>query len=83
MLGPFLYRLTYNAALIEDGMAAAADVDAGDNNSIGSIVFQAQRRALQIIERRLRRRKAGAVWGSFSRTIRNALSDYSVKLNYL
>ena len=72
-----------NGALIEDGMAAAADVGAGNNNSIDSIVFPAQRRALQIIERRLRRRKAGAVWGSFSRTTRNAMSDCSVRLDYL
>ena len=73
-----------NGALIEDSMAAADDVvGAGNNSSIDSIVFPAQRRALQIIERRLRRRKAGAIWGSFSRTIRNAWSDCSVRLNYL
>ena len=47
-------------------MAAADNVDAGkDNTSIDSIVVPIERRALQIIERGLRMRKAGAFWSIF------------------
>ena len=47
-------------------MAAADNVDAGkDNTSIDSIVVPVERRALQIIERGLRMRKAGAFWSIF------------------
>lgn len=47
-------------------MAAADNVDAGkDNTSIDSIVLSVERRALQIIERGLRMRKAGVFWNIF------------------
>ena len=64
-------------------MATDDDVGTNNDNSTDSIVLPDQKRALQIIERRLRMRKARTVWGSFSRTIRNTWSDCSVRLNYL
>lgn len=65
-------------------MAAADNVDAGkDNTSIDSIVLSVERRALQIIERGLRMRKAGVFW-NILRTIKMTWEDGSViRLNII
>ena len=73
-----------DAFLLEDGTADAADdVDVGNNdNNIDSIVLPAaERRIHQDLVRGQATIKAGVVWGSFSRTIKMAWNDCTVRLN--
>ena len=72
-----------DAFLLEDGTSAADDVGVGNHNSnnIDSIVFPAERRIHQELVRGQATIKAGAVWGSFSRIIKMAWNDRSVRVN--
>ena len=69
--------------LLEDGTAGDDDVGVVNNNSnnIDSIVFPAERRIHQELVRGQATIKAGAVWGSFSRTIKMTWNDRSVRVN--
>ena len=69
--------------LLEDGTAGDDDVGVVNNNSnnIDSIVFPAERRIHQDLVRGQAAIKAGAVWGSFSRIIKMAWNDCSVRVN--